>query len=73
MANQAKVSRFPRIDAPEGEASFVLLHVSHTGSHPLDVKLIGTESSEAYVVSCKVVRGSTSPVLVPPLDSNLMR
>lgn len=52
--------RLPRLDPPEDEPKFVLVHVSSAGRRPLDLKLIGTENSTEFAVSCKVATRSTA-------------
>jgi hypothetical protein len=54
------VFRLPRVDPPEDESEFVLVHVSSAGRRPLDLKLIGTENSTEFSVSCKVATRSTA-------------
>lgn len=47
------VLQLPRVeDSPDPES--ILLHVSQNGSKPLDLKLVGTDSENVFVVSCKV-------------------
>jgi hypothetical protein len=49
------VLKLPRVDQPQDdEPSFVLVHVTSAGSHPLDVDLIGTDNDAGFSVSCKV-------------------
>jgi hypothetical protein len=52
--------RLARLDPPEDEPAFVLVHVSSAGRRPLDLKLIGTENSTEFSVSCKVATRSTA-------------
>jgi hypothetical protein len=48
------VLRLPRIDHPQDEPPFVLVHVTSAGRRPLDVDLIGTDNGYGFSVSCKV-------------------
>jgi hypothetical protein len=48
------VLRLPRVDPPQDEPPFVLVHVSSAGSRPLDLDLIGTDNDSGFSVSCKV-------------------
>jgi hypothetical protein len=49
------VLRLPRLDHhPQDEPSFVLVHVTSAGAHPLDLDLIGTDNDAGFSVSCKV-------------------
>lgn len=64
------VLRLPRIDHGE-EPDFILLHVSTAGHNPLDLKLIGTENSTLFSVSCKVATRSTG--CRPTPDFTFMR
>jgi hypothetical protein len=57
------VLRLPRVDPPVDEPEFVLVHVSPAGRRPLDLKLIGTENSTEFSVSCKVATRSTAATL----------
>jgi hypothetical protein len=47
------VLRLPRVDHPQDEPPFVLVHVSSGGSRPLDLDLIGTDNDSGFSVSCK--------------------
>jgi hypothetical protein len=62
------VLRLPRVDPPEDESEFVLVHVSSAGRRPLDLKLIGTENSTEFSVSCKVATRSTAARLTHGLQ-----
>lgn len=42
--------RFPRSDAQD---AYVLVQAASTGSHPLDIKLVGTDGADPYAFSCK--------------------
>lgn len=64
MAVPATVLKFPC-----GDGSFVLVQATPKGTHPLDLKLVGTEGGAAYRVTCELVHqccqyGSFSPVVV---------
>ena len=48
------VLRVPRVDNPQDNAPFVLVHVASAGRRPLDVDLIGTDQNAVFTVSCKV-------------------
>lgn len=48
------VLKLPRVDVPQDEPSFVLLHVTSAGARPLDLDLIGTDNDAGFAVSCKV-------------------
>ncbi|RFU33426.1 hypothetical protein B7463_g2936, partial [Scytalidium lignicola] len=51
-----RVLRLPRLDhAHNSDSEFVLLHVASTGTKPLDIKLIGTENTAVFAVSCTPV------------------
>jgi len=50
----ATLLRIPRSVVTRDEDPFVLLHVSSTGSGALDLKLIGTDNSTVFTVSCKL-------------------
>ena len=62
------VLRLPRLDPPEDESEFVLVHVSSAGRRPLDLKLIGTQGSDVFSVSCKVATRSTEAGLTLGLE-----
>jgi hypothetical protein len=48
------VLRLPRVDVPQDESQFVLVHVTSAGRRPLDLDLIGTDNNLGFAVSCKV-------------------
>jgi hypothetical protein len=52
---QQRILRFPRAedDKKKGEPDFVLLQVLPSGIHALDLKLVGTNGFDAYVVKCE--------------------
>ncbi len=54
------VLRLSRPQHGPDEADFVLVQVIPQGRSPLDLKLIGTESSLVFSASCKLATGSTA-------------
>lgn len=56
-ADLPAVLRLPRVESPSDE--FILLNVSSTGRHSLDLKLIGTDGESVFSVSGKVASRST--------------
>jgi hypothetical protein len=68
-ADLPRVLRIPRIGGTEDD--FILLHVSSTIRHPLDLKLIGTDGEEVYSLEGKVATASTRSG--GPRTSNFMR
>ncbi len=58
------VLKLLRVDVPQDEPSFVLLHVTSAGARPLDLELIGTDNDAGFAASCKVTnrsRGQVNP------------
>lgn len=49
----------PRHDSGQGEPDFIIVHIATAGQNQLDLKLIGTEGTEAYSVTCRLATGST--------------
>lgn len=66
-----RVIYLPRKDPSDDQKNFLLVHVASTGASPLDLKLIGTDESDVFAVSCKLVPGSTTRP--GPLDLTFMR
>ncbi|KAG0647934.1 hypothetical protein D0Z07_6049 [Hyphodiscus hymeniophilus] len=56
LADLPRVLRIPRTD--DAEENFILLHVSSTGRHLLDLKLIGTDNEAAFSAKVKHARAS---------------
>ena len=54
------ILRLPRIGHSKDGVDFVLVHVSTGGRDLLDLKLIGTESSAVFSISCKVAIASAA-------------
>lgn len=57
-----RVLRLRRSD--RSSDSFVLLHVTNNGSHPLDLKLVGTDGESVFVASSKWHELSEYPELI---------
>lgn len=57
-----RVLRLRRTD--RGGDPFVLLNVTSTASHPLDLKLVGTDGESVYVASSKCHKLSESPDII---------
>jgi hypothetical protein len=57
MATFPHLTRIPRADA--GDYEFILLHISSTGDRPMDLKIIGTENEQAYVLKGGIKRALT--------------
>ncbi|PMD38820.1 hypothetical protein L207DRAFT_513302 [Hyaloscypha variabilis F] len=47
------VLRLPRVDVPQDESQFVLVHVTSAGRRPLDLDLIGTDNNLGFAVSLR--------------------
>ncbi|KAE9371991.1 hypothetical protein N431DRAFT_234510 [Stipitochalara longipes BDJ] len=47
------VLRLPRVDVPQDESQFVLVHVTSAGRRPLDLDLIGTDNDSGFSVSLR--------------------
>jgi hypothetical protein len=60
MSDQ-RIVRLARSD-PTTDSTFALVHVKHSGSHPLDLKLLASEGENAYAGSSKY-RPLTCPLL----------
>jgi hypothetical protein len=55
-----RVVSLPRKDPSDDQKDFLLVHVTSTGASPLDLKLIGTDETDVFSVSCKLAPGSTT-------------
>jgi hypothetical protein len=65
--------KLPRVDVPQDEPSFVLLHVTSAGARPLDLDLIGTDNDAGFAVSCKVTDRTPGQVNPGPSFHALIR
>ncbi|MBE3043279.1 hypothetical protein IMZ48_12055 [Candidatus Bathyarchaeota archaeon] len=77
MAPTPTILRFPQT---RKKSAFVLVQATSTGSHPLDLRLVGTDGFSPFVATCKwpplaftLPRGILFPRVWDPLPAMFMR